>query len=394
MNLERLELKALAKIRSVADKRLAVCFSGGKDSLVVLDLAIRAGIDRAVFCDTTITFKQTLDYVKKIERFYGISIEVVRAPKDFFELTKIFGFPSRRLRWCCDVLKFVPMYKYAVMFGIEAFIRGVRKEESSKRLKYRYIDNNPYVPILQVNPILEWSERDVWNYIDEYSLPVNPLYKLGFRRLGCWPCPFKTKKEWKLTQQFFPELVEKLKKALWEYAEKVGIKNKWEFVDGWGWTKWITPQSKIYFGSLEKVTYNHKNDLEFILKLSKSNYIHRVLRLLPILSKEYKLLEKNKLLIPIKREREKKLIILIEKAINCAGCGACTLMCKFNALFIKEGIITVDMAKCTRCLDCLKCNPFRRACIARNYAPTKLEIIYSHSISYKRPKEVRITKVQ
>jgi len=70
----------------------------------------------------------------------------------------------------------------------------------------------------------------------------------------------------------------------------------------------------------------------------------------------------------------KKLKILIEKAINCVGCGACTLLCKYNALSIKEGKATVDMKRCTRCLDCLRCHPFRGACIARNYAFRKLDV--------------------
>ena len=381
MTFEDRESKALAVIRSVEGQRSAVSFSGGKDSLVVLDLAIRAGIRRFVFCDTTITFKQTLEYVKKIEWFYGIVIEVVRAPKNFFELLQVLGPPSRRLRWCCDVFKFAPVYKYAVREGIKAFIRGTRRAESHKRSNYYYIDDNPYVPVLQVNPILEWSEKDVWSYITEYSLPANPLYELGFKRLGCWACPFKSKTEWKLTERFFPELTEKLRKALLKYAEKAKIKDKWDFVDRRGWTKWITPQVKIHSGSLEMIDETHQDDSDFLIKLSKSSHVDEVLRLLPILSRDYKLLGERELLVHIRKRMDKKLRILVEKAINCVSCGACTLMCKFNAISIKEGTPTVDTTRCTRCLDCLKCHPFRGACIARNYAPIKLDVKLARTCS-------------
>ena len=98
------EVDTLSLLYSITDsyKNIAVSFSGGKDSLVALDLAVRVGIQNAVFIDTTIEFEETKKYVNEIRDYYGIKFDVVKAPRDFFTLAEKIGFPSRRFRWCCD----------------------------------------------------------------------------------------------------------------------------------------------------------------------------------------------------------------------------------------------------------------------------------------------------
>ena len=85
---------------------MAVSFSGGKDSLVTLDLAIRSGISKAVYCDTTADFDETIPYVKKVRSFYGIDLETRRGTADFFDSIEHVGLPTRRARWCCEVHKY------------------------------------------------------------------------------------------------------------------------------------------------------------------------------------------------------------------------------------------------------------------------------------------------
>ena len=102
-NLITKEIEAIQFLKKNATEKTFVSFSGGKDSLVALDLAIRANFNEAIFCDTTIEFDETLQYVNIISNFYGIKIDIVKAPIDFFEIVRKIGFPSRRSRWCCDV---------------------------------------------------------------------------------------------------------------------------------------------------------------------------------------------------------------------------------------------------------------------------------------------------
>jgi len=141
------ESYALAQLAEFKGKSVAVSFSGGKDSLVALDLAYRIGISKVVFCDTSIEFDETIDYVKFIEQFYGIEIDVVTAPRSFFSMVDHVGIPSRRLRWCCEVFKFGPLAKYAIENRLYGFITGLRKEESNRRANYKEIDDNPLVPV-------------------------------------------------------------------------------------------------------------------------------------------------------------------------------------------------------------------------------------------------------
>lgn len=415
--MRNLERNAISFLKKHCNGNSAISFSGGKDSLVALDLAVRAGIKRAVFCNTTIEFEETIEYVKMIKSFYNIKLDIVRAPKDFFEVSQEIGFPSRRMRWCCDVFKFGPIARYAKENGIEFFITGLRRNESIRRSQYLKKDDNPVIPVSQINPILEWTSEDVWNYIKKYNLFTNPLY-LFFKRLGCWLCPYKTEKEWSLIEKKFPELIEKLNAELEMYADKLKIKDKEKFIKQRGWTSWASPQEKTPIGFYRK-SYNAKkaNDLEkqkknkFALKYYGMGYnelcgsrhrtidsivdifknkneseliyfgteereVKKICNLLPVLTNNFKKNGKH-IKIITNGFSKRRLNILIEKAINCVGCGACLAVCKKNALYIENNSIKVNTSKCNNCGRCINTNIIKGACIARNYSNNRRTIISS-----------------
>jgi len=366
-----LEREAISFIRENTTENVVVSFSGGKDSLVVLDLAIRAGIEKAVFCDTTIEFKETVEYVKFIGDFLGIKIEIVKVPKDFFEIVRKIGFPSRRRRWCCDVFKFSPLAKYAAENDVYAFVTGLRRDESNQRATYTRIDKNPIVPITQLNPILEWSEKDIWEYIKKYELPVNPLYKY-LNRIGCWCCPFKTKQEFERIRQYFPKLYKRLMNEVSVYADRLGIENKRKFVEEFGWTTWASPINRSYGGfstpCSEGKPMRHLVFLEN--KMGKA-----MIRLLPILTIKFEVHENGKIICVPTDVPHTKLNILVEKAVNCVGCGACTATCKNNALYVENGYLEVKMNKCNHCFSCLNTNLLKGACVFRNYSSRRISLI-------------------
>jgi len=366
-----LERDAIAFIRENMAEKTVVSFSGGKDSLVALDLAVRAGVDKAVFADTTIEFKETVEYIKFVRDFLGIEIDIVKAPKSFFEVAKYIGFPSRRRRWCCDVFKFGPLAKYAAENDVHAFVTGLRKYESYQRSRYNKIDKNPLVPAIQLNPILRWSENDVWEYIKKYELPINPLYKY-LNRIGCWCCPFKTKEEFQKIKRYFPQLYKNLINEVSTYAERLSIKDKRKFVDDFGWTMWASPVKQSYGGFLthcsEGKPMRHLVFLEN--KMGKA-----VAKLLPILTDKYEVHDDGKIICVSTDVSHKKLNILVEKAINCVGCGACTATCKNNALYVENGYLEVKIDKCTHCLACLNTNLLKGACVFRNYSSRRKSLI-------------------
>ena len=172
-------------------KKVELCYSGGKDSDVILQLAKEAEIDFVPIHKMT-----TIDPAGTIKHAKENGCEIRRPEKTFFQLVREKGLPSRYARFCCAYLK-----EYKIM---DNAIIGVRRAESTKRAK-RYTEptqcriygNGEHVN--QIYPILDWSNDDVKNYILDRGIKCHPLYydqKGEFqveRRLGCIGCPLRSK---------------------------------------------------------------------------------------------------------------------------------------------------------------------------------------------------------
>lgn len=369
-NLLEKESKATSLLSRISEEnKVAVSFSGGRDSLVALDLAIRTGVEETVFVDTTIDFEENLEFLYEVEDYYGININRVSADIDFFDAVERVGFPSRRLRWCCDVFKFKPIADYAEENDIDGFITGIRGEESDKRKTYIDIDKNPLIPSKQVNPLIDWCRSHVEKYIEKYNLPENPLYQY-VERLGCWCCPFRSEKEWEQIEENFPELMEKLHKKLDKFADEIGIEDKESFIKDRKWTGWASPQEKTKVGA-HRVCGGNSGEREIMFFGEQGDLIERIRDLLPILVEEDFSIG-SRLKVTIEEGKEKRLNTLIEKAINCIGCGACTAVCPEGALEINgEERLEVNPELCTHCERCLNTNVLKGACVVRNYSPQR-----------------------
>lgn len=168
-------------------KTLELCYSGGKDSDVMLTLAKMAGVCvRPIYKNTTIDPAGTICHVKKK------GVEIIHPKITFYELIKKKGIPTRFSRFCCAVLK---EYKIEDMQLI-----GVRRGESVRRSKRyiepqrcRYFGKNEYA--CQTYPILEWTNEDIRDFVEREGIECHPLYydEKGLfhveRRLGCMCCP-------------------------------------------------------------------------------------------------------------------------------------------------------------------------------------------------------------
>lgn len=243
----------------------------------------------------------------------------------------------------------------------------MRWEEHVRRKNYKKIDMNKHIKIKQINPILDWSDQEVWAYIQKKKLPINPLYKLGFKRVGCWPCPFKTKTDWNLIEEYFPEkyiFLQNTLRDIFKYCEGLGIKNIDDFIKNYKWTAYRRPQNSELKGKIEvmpEIT---------IINLENSHQIKRMENVIPILSKDYEII-RNSIVIKKKLQRQ-KVKILVEKALNCVGCGACVAFCK--SMSIKEDVLFIDDNSCNSCLKCINTRLMRGACVVRNYSPYRFEV--------------------
>lgn len=192
-------------------KKIIVPISGGKDSQACLKLAIENHPREHIiglFCDTKWEHPLTYKHIETLEAFYKVSIQTIGASSVEAESLKIKRLPSGLTRFCTDRLKireakfFYRDYSLLNVEGVEVWL-GMRAGESIDRAK-RYrdkISSELYAPhdvmiaypkylakqgVSFRLPILDFTESEVFEYLA--SDPINPLYKAGFNRVGCFPC--------------------------------------------------------------------------------------------------------------------------------------------------------------------------------------------------------------
>ena len=174
--------KAVGLIQMMcAGKRTIVCFSGGKDSIVIKHLAVMAGIDfDTVYSMTTIDPPELIYYIRDHHKDVIWRKPEMHMLRYMVEAGK--GLPTRIGRWCCE------KYKENTGNDYDLKIVGVRAEESSRRKgMWKQVNANKKSVILA--PIVYWMDSDVWNFIHGENLPYCSLYDEGFKRLGCIGCP-------------------------------------------------------------------------------------------------------------------------------------------------------------------------------------------------------------
>ena len=168
--------------------RLAVACSFQKEASVVLDLILRVAPDARVFTlDTHVLFPETYETWKQVEDRYGISVEVFEGPS----LGRQAALHGDRL-WesdpdaCCGLRKVEPMKR--ALEGTDAWIAGLRREQSPSRASTGKLSYDTKHARWKFNPLADWSDDDVWRYIEEHELPYNALHDRGYPTIGCTHC--------------------------------------------------------------------------------------------------------------------------------------------------------------------------------------------------------------
>ena len=189
--------------------KIIVPVSGGKDSQVCLKLAISlVGADAVIglFCDTKFEHPATYAHIIWMEKFYGVEIITITNGCVPEEVLKVGYFPSGKARFCTDRLKIRPSSKFYQEFaemngGFEVWY-GMRSDESRDREeRYRFKTEDTLYPPHEVLgsypkrleklgvsfrlPVLDWATQEIYDYLGD---EMNPLYEVGFDRVGCFPC--------------------------------------------------------------------------------------------------------------------------------------------------------------------------------------------------------------
>ncbi len=191
--LEKIEAaKQLTRSALETYPRLCVGCSFGKDSMVVLHIVRSVSPDVpviSILADTE--FQETYDFVKRIEADWGLQLTTLTFSQAVGEM-------------CCGGPK-VEMTKQALK-PYDAWISGVRKTEGITRSHFEPVEEKG--GLAKINPILDFTELDVWRYLALHQIPINPKYQEGYRSLGCAFCSFPEEDEseseragrWKGTQ--------------------------------------------------------------------------------------------------------------------------------------------------------------------------------------------------
>ncbi|MFX1505461.1 MAG: phosphoadenosine phosphosulfate reductase family protein [Promethearchaeota archaeon] len=410
-SLELLEREAVKFIERTAEKfkKHLVAYSGGKDSLVTLDLVTNSNVDfEIIFSDTLLEYPETLENLKHIEEKYQKRILVNKNESwNFWERFKQFGPPSRNSRWCCKSAKLSPINEIMENFPNEEEILcyiGKRRYESLGRSREPRVSKNPWIPKqVSAAPINNWNAFEVFLYIYKHNLTkyLNPLYNQGFIRIGCWVCPASSLSDFEIMKESHPNLFMKLNKELLQIQNHQGLPKQYT---SWGLWRWkYFPQKIIDLLKAENVTYNNSNnpnlnekDLAFhctsqaspcikggfstLLSANQMLDLSRIKKLIPILGLTKYNTELDILSIQMKNgqisifcdgsiilknssmnalmNQISSLIRILYRVTHCDGCGACTYSCREKALIVKSGVISVLESKCIHCLDCNDFCPF------------------------------------
>lgn len=174
--------------------RIAFASSFGAEDVVIVDMLTRVAVKPRVFTlDTGRLPQETYDVWDKIRQRYNIVIEVFApdagALQDFAaaEGPNAFYNSIALRKECCRIRKIVPLRK--ALSQLDAWICGLRREQSVTRAALEKVEIDTFNGgIYKVNPLADWTEKRVWDYIKENNVPYNALHDRNYPSIGCAPC--------------------------------------------------------------------------------------------------------------------------------------------------------------------------------------------------------------
>lgn len=174
--------------------RLAMASSFGAEDVVVIDMLIKLNPKARIFTlDTGRLNQETYDVMDEIRKKYNVNIEVMFPDQNEVEqMVRVNGLNlfydsvgNRKL--CCGIRKVHPLNR--ILSILDGWITGLRADQTEIRSNANKIEfDEQHNGIIKINPIIEWTWEQTWDYIKKYDIPYNKLHDKGFPSIGCEPC--------------------------------------------------------------------------------------------------------------------------------------------------------------------------------------------------------------
>lgn len=185
--------EALAFFLSKYRGSIALASSMGAEDQVLTAMICAIDKSTRIFTlDTGRLFPQTYSLIVKTNEKFDISIEVLFP--DYQSVEKmvkqkginLFYESIENRKECCHVRKLEPLKR--AFQGLDVWICGLRKEQSVTRKEDQLVEWDAANGLIKINPLINWTEQQVWDYLKQHNIPYNTLHKEGFPSIGCQPC--------------------------------------------------------------------------------------------------------------------------------------------------------------------------------------------------------------
>jgi len=173
--------------------KIALSSSLGPEDQVLTDMMLKINKNARIFTlDTGRLFPETYSLLDKTNIHYGIKIRVYfpdfRRVEEMVSADGInlFYESIEKRKLCCRLRKLEPLSR--AFTGLDAWICGLRREQSVTRHDMQLVEWDETNHLIKINPLIDWTEKQVWDYIHEHHVPYNSLHNDGFPSIGCQPC--------------------------------------------------------------------------------------------------------------------------------------------------------------------------------------------------------------
>lgn len=173
-------------------EKVALACSFGAEDVALIDLLSAIGVTPRIFTlDTGRLHPETYQLMGEIEQRYQLRIQVYFPKAEEVESMvrsegiNLFYDSVEKRKLCCQVRKLEPLER--ALEGLSAWITGLRREQSTFRSKVSKVESEPNGRT-KINPLADWSDRRLWDYIERRRIPYNALHRRNFPSIGCAPC--------------------------------------------------------------------------------------------------------------------------------------------------------------------------------------------------------------